>query len=439
MAKLVPGVNDLATLFPEVAKEANGWDPRTVSAGSSSTPRTWRCKHGHEWKARVFERTPPHNQGCPYCSGKRVLPGVNDLASLFPELAKQAVDWDPKQVKPGSEKKYLWQCAEGHRWVAKVCDRTTPAKRSGCPYCSGRKAVPGVNDLPTLFPEVAKEADGWDPTGVKPGSDKTLSWRCDLGHQWKAQVNSRTPPRSTGCPYCSGLKVVPGVTDLATLFPEVAAEADGWDPEKVLAGSARKVSWKCELGHTWSASVTSRTGKRKTGCPYCSGFAVLKGFNDLATVNPELAAQAVGWDPTTVTAGSDKTRKWRCSEGHTWSTKVSVRTKGKGCPDCAKPGFKPGLEGWFYLLERPGEQQLGVTNELEVRLGAHARNGWQEVEVTGPHPGEKVFEVEKALKKWLRLEVGLVPGKHENWFTTALEVRSLAELRQRSGVETDLF
>jgi Resolvase, N terminal domain len=33
----------------------------------------------------------------------------------------------------------------------------------------------------------------------------------------------------------------------------------------------------------------------------------------------------------------------------------------------------------------------------------------------------------------------LVPATHENWFTASLEVQSLAELKARSGVETDLF
>ena len=33
MAKLVVGINDLATLHHEVAAEADGWDPSTVTAG----------------------------------------------------------------------------------------------------------------------------------------------------------------------------------------------------------------------------------------------------------------------------------------------------------------------------------------------------------------------------------------------------------------------
>ena len=35
MAKLVVGINDLATLHPEVAAEAEGWDPSKVFAGTN--------------------------------------------------------------------------------------------------------------------------------------------------------------------------------------------------------------------------------------------------------------------------------------------------------------------------------------------------------------------------------------------------------------------
>ncbi|GEM_PF-2446503 len=62
-------------------------------------------------------------------------------------------------------------------------------------------------------------------------------------------------------------------------------------PETVTAGARRKVWWHCEYGHSWQASVFSRTGG--TGCPVCAGKVVEKGQNDLATTNPKLAAQ---WD-----------------------------------------------------------------------------------------------------------------------------------------------
>ena len=40
-------------------------------------------------------------------------------------------------------------------------------------------------------------------------------------------------------------KLIAGINDVATLHPEVAAEADGWDPSTVHCESAKKLKWKC--------------------------------------------------------------------------------------------------------------------------------------------------------------------------------------------------
>jgi predicted GIY-YIG superfamily endonuclease len=111
-----------------------------------------------------------------------------------------------------------------------------------------------------------------------------------------------------------------------------------------------------------------------------------------------------------------------------------------GCPICAEYGFNPGKDAWFYLMERTGEQQLGVTNDLPTRLKTHERNGWNLVEHTSvPSRGQKVLDIEKAFKQWLKKEIGLIKGTTENWSTTSMQVQSLAELKERSGIETDLF
>ena len=119
----------------------------------------------------------------------------------------------------------------------------------GCPVCSGFKTIPGVNDIPTLFPDIAKQANGWDPKGVSPGSNKRYEWICSLGHTWKAGASNRTH-QQTVCPYCSNLKCWPGFNDLATVNPEIAKEACGWDPTKVIYSyrpkenlSAANVDW----------------------------------------------------------------------------------------------------------------------------------------------------------------------------------------------------
>ena len=166
-----------------------------------------------------------------------------------------------------------------------------------------------------------------------------------------------------------------------------------------------------------------------------------KGINDLETVFPEIAKEANGWDPSKVIAGHGHQKlSWKCKKGHVWETRCEKRTnRGQGCPICADFGFKTEKPAWFYLMKREGEQQLGITNDRNERLRHHARFGWEEIETTGPHDGQKVFETEHKLKQWLKRDIGLVPDKKENWYTSKMEVHSLAELKEKNGIETTIF
>lgn len=132
------------------------------------------------------------------------------------------------------------------------------------------------------------------------------------------------------------------VSDNAQLMPEWDWEKNnelGFNPQELTCGSHKKPYWKCEKGHTWYAAVSDRA--KGTGCPYCSGQKVLKGFNDLATTNPNLFLE---WNDEkngylsaeNVAANSHKTVWWKCFQGHEWQSTIRNRNKGQGCPYCAK-------------------------------------------------------------------------------------------------------
>ncbi len=40
---------------------------------------------------------------------------------------------------------------------------------------------------------------------------------------------------------------------LSVTHPELAKEADGWDPGKVTSGMHLPKKWKCNKGHIWEA------------------------------------------------------------------------------------------------------------------------------------------------------------------------------------------
>lgn len=341
--------NDKKYLLTEWDTEKNlPLTPREVSYGSKQK-LWWRCGKGHEWQTPVFART--SDSGCPYCRGRRVEQGKSDLASLRPDLAGE---WSydkngaltPDQVSKGSRRRVWWRCEKGHEWRATVKSRSGG---SGCPICANKVIAIGENDLATTHPELARQWDGdkngaLTPVQVLSGSCKKVWWRCEKGHSWQAAISSRA--RGSGCPVCAGKTVVPDENDLASAFPDIAAQ---WHPTKngkltpqaCTPASNRRVWWICPLGHEYQAAIGARS-VNGSDCPYCAGKKVLKGFNDLATLEPKVAAQ---WHPTLngnltpemVTVGSARKVWWQCAEGHVWKALIYSRTgAGKcGCPACA--------------------------------------------------------------------------------------------------------
>ena len=427
---VIPGQTDLATINPELAMEADGWDPTTVTSKSGQKVR-WKCNLGHSWEAAVSSRA--NGSGCPYCASQKVLIGFNDLASFAPEIAMEADGWDPTTVTSKSGQKVRWKCNLGHSWEAAVSSRVGG---TGCPTCSNRKVLIGYNDLATTHPELASQADGWDPTTTTAGSEDKKRWRCSMGHVWNATPANRQ--KGAGCLICCNRQVLVGFNDLSTLFPNIAKSAYNWDPQTATPKSGKKAQWKCELGHIWTAVIASRTNGH--GCPLCSGHSVITGINDLATINPELAAQADGWDPTLVMPGTPKKLAWICSEGHKWSAAVSSRSRGNGCPLCASHGFKPAEPGWLYLVFSDSLEmfQIGISNVPERRLAEHHKNGFDRVlDLRGPMDGIIAQHLEReflaALSKRKAIfanKAGLekFDGYTESWTESSLNVTSIKQL-----------
>ena len=283
MANTIRTKESLSNTHPELAQE---WDweknapltPDDVTYGVHKKVG-WICKCGHKWDETVDKRT-MRSYGCPYCSGKRVLVGFNDLSTKNSDLAKE---WNyeknapltPYDVTSHSGKKVWWKGQCGHEWPASIADRFDGR---GCPYCSGRKVLVGFNDLATINSELAKEwhptkNNGLLPTEVTSGSSKKVWWIGKCGHEWKAAVDDRV--RGHGCHICAGRKVLVGVNDLESQNPELAKE---WHPVKnrallpsqVTIGANRNVWWKCSrCGNEWQATVATR--KKGVGCSVCSG------------------------------------------------------------------------------------------------------------------------------------------------------------------------
>ena len=204
---------------------------------------------------------------------------------------------------------------------------------------------------PDLAAEWNYEKNASSPEMISRGQHYKAWWKCKkCGYQWEAQVYSRCA--GAGCPNCAGVinrkkpeKLIVGKNDLKTIRPDLAKE---WDyatnktkPDQFTSGSNEKVNWICKRKHSYTASIANRVQGK--GCPYCSNRKVLTGFNDLATLKPEIAME---WDykknkeitPDKILAGTVNQVWWKCSKcGREWKTKVCLRKKAY-CPICNRKG-----------------------------------------------------------------------------------------------------
>lgn len=147
------------------------------------------------------------NKSLARCSKCRaIIPKGDSFRERFPELSKE---WSLSnrttldRVWFQSEEKFLWRCSLNHQW------KDTPLFRSlgrQCVKCYGRKQPEYSKSLEYLFPELMLEwspENSLNPKFITYGSNIFAKWVCLKGHEWIAQVNSRTRPKSTGCPECS--------------------------------------------------------------------------------------------------------------------------------------------------------------------------------------------------------------------------------------------
>lgn len=152
----------------------------------------------------------------------------------------------------------------------------------GCPYCAGKKAWPGFNDLITWAQENGRLylIDEWDyvkngkirPETLTRGSHQKVWWTCPKGHSYQADIHNRTSKHSSGCPFCTSERISINLKasllnkngSLAQKCPDIASE---WDykkngsltPNDITCSGKEKYWWVCKKGHSYKMELNHRT------------------------------------------------------------------------------------------------------------------------------------------------------------------------------------
>lgn len=143
------GINDFGCLYPELVpyfdSKGGEFDAHRLRPGDER-PFEWRCLNGEQ---HSFERTlatmtsSRSKRTCPVCMNRIIVPGLNSLKDLAPDIAEEW-DWDlnqqfeslsPENVSPRSGYEVYWKCKAGHEsFRSSIWNRTVA--ETNCPSCS---------------------------------------------------------------------------------------------------------------------------------------------------------------------------------------------------------------------------------------------------------------------------------------------------------------
>lgn len=201
----------IATTHPQWASwfaDDSPYAPHEVTKWSVVVAK-FSCPKGHEWeeKTRHFFRRNDDTK-CPVCSGRLLVPGVNDLATTHPDIASTLLDTSlGSQVTCVSHAVLTWKCTstttKSHTFDMDVSKRVNEVK---CPVCINMVIVPGVNDLATVRPHIFKQwadTNVLDPSKITYGTEQTVHLiceKCSKVYSTHLYVASRT--RSVVCSSC---------------------------------------------------------------------------------------------------------------------------------------------------------------------------------------------------------------------------------------------
>lgn len=276
------GFNDFGCLNKSLLKEWNDdRDPHSFVTGSNSYVQ-WKClAEGHTWSAPVKSRRDGAN--CDECSVKNKISVVKRnsgklLKEVNPSLASEITkEIDREVVTPGTHRKIEWNCNNYDHTFFMSPNRR---KRRNCTVCSGYVLLAGFNTIST-YPEISKElVDSSKADTVSYRSLEPLEWQHineadGKLHIWKATPSSRIQYNS-GCHICINLLVTPGINDVATTHPKLAAQ---WSikntikPTEISFGSNERILFECLKGHSWSALMKAAS-KGESRCLDCDPDSV---------------------------------------------------------------------------------------------------------------------------------------------------------------------
>ena len=378
----------MAQKIPEAKAKAlfvkNNLEPLVPFPG---TQKPWksRCLVTGKVVSPTYGKVRDFGHRCIYCS--RNVVDVDKAIELMKKSGfKTLIPF------PGSNVPWKSQCQSCKKITSPTYWNVT--KGIGCKFCAGRAV-----DLKDVLAMMSLR--GFKPLEPFPGSTKKWQVKClKCKKEYKTIFHSLST--RSGCKYCAGVFVEEA--DLLLKLKEL-----GLKPlEKY---TSAKTPWKCKclvcnhiVQPTWM-----RIKQGRGHCAYCAQRRV-----DIPAAMKQM--KTLGLKPLVDFPGSNKPWKCKCAVcGLDTSPRWSDLQRGQGgCSNCADWGLNYQKPGYLYLVTHSEYKahKIGIANsykskKFDDRMYQHEKQGWELYKKINFKTVKEASDIETAVLKWLRLQVGL--------------------------------
>lgn len=164
-------------------------------------------------------------------------------------------------------------------------------------------------------------------------------------------------------------------------------------------------AWLCECAVCGKQSSPYYANVRYQGsrCAYCQGMRV----------DPDQAVEIMskaGLQPLEPYPGANTPWLCRCTKcGNEVRPVIGTIRAGGGCKFCATRGLDYDAPALLYVITHHelAAHKIGIGSPTGYRLKTHHKHGWITYKVIEFPTGQDAYEVEAAVLRWLRLELGL--------------------------------
>lgn len=362
------GKTDFESQCPELVKE---WDyEKNNKLGlypSMLTHRSgkkvwWKCQFcGHEWESKINNRT-INKRNCPSCTMKTTSFGEQSLyyyiKQIFPDAKNRYRNlgveldifipsintgiefdgyfWHNSQESLLREKKKYIICKQKNIKLIRIRDSKSNFSHDTCDSAMIIDNLKDSKQLESVIRLLLQELD--------PESNKFT--RTNPKQQWST-IDNIINVDNDRFNILENKYLMEEKNSFIYKYPELLKE---WhyernktlNPRAFTKSSTMNVWWKCsKCNHEWQAKIVNRTAGYNN-CPICSNKLLKEGYNDFATLYPNLLNE---WNyqknnilPNKILMKTEFKAWWKCKKcNYEWIASLGERTrkdKSSGCPQC---------------------------------------------------------------------------------------------------------